>query len=227
MKWQDWKEEYLEILRDMGYSMKNEIESLRIGSMAAMQHRNVLKGERALSLLRLLIKERCIVFGGGPSLTNSIDATMSIIGDSALVASDGSCAELYKRGIVPDIIVTDADGNLPAEQKMNAAGACLVLHFHGDNYRKASDFARVLTGRVIVTTQAGPTEWTFNFGGFTDGDRAVLLCEEFGAQEVLLAGFDLPSWQDGSSSKKMRWAGRIIHEAEERGLNVEFLGDGQ
>ena len=30
----------------------------------------------------------------------------------------------------------------------------------------------------------------YNFGGFTDGDRAVFLAEELGAKKIFLIGFD-------------------------------------
>ena len=43
---------------------------------------------------------------------------------------------------------------------------------------------------VIGTTQIEPISDVYNFGGFTDGDRAVFLAEHFGAKEIELVGFD-------------------------------------
>jgi uncharacterized Rossmann fold enzyme len=227
MKWKEWKEEYLEITRDFGFNMQKEKEALKSGANAAMKQPNVLKGNRALLHLSERIGERCIVVGAGPSLQQALESGLfDESGGRTIVAADGACGALYSREIIPDIIVTDADGDIAAERKMNAMHSTVVLHFHGDNYPRAYEFSRSLTGDVIITTQAGPTEWTFNFGGFTDGDRAVLLCEEFGAESVLLAGFDLPTWPDEGVPRKLLWAKRIILEAEERGLNVEFFQAG-
>lgn len=222
MNWKDWKEKYLEIVRDMGYSTAREMDALRAGVNAAMLERNVLKGHSAISRISGAIKDECVVVGGGPSLDSSLGELRDLMEGRSTVAADGACGRLLENGIIPDVIVTDADGDLPSERRMNSMSSALVLHFHGDNYRRAYDFSRTLQGDVVITTQAGPTEWTFNFGGFTDGDRAVLMCEEFGASSVYLVGFDFPSWTDAAASKKLHWAKRIIQDAEERGLNVQF-----
>ena len=43
---------------------------------------------------------------------------------------------------------------------------------------------------VIGTTQAQPLGNIYNFGGFTDGDRAIFLAVALGAAEITLAGMD-------------------------------------
>jgi hypothetical protein len=64
---------------------------------------------------------------------------------------------------------------------------------------------------VIGSTQAVPLENVFNFGGFTDGDRAVYVAHEFGAGTIKLAGFffDDPVVSP-AKSKKLKWARRLI-----------------
>ena len=42
----------------------------------------------------------------------------------------------------------------------------------------------------IGTTQTNPFNKIQNFGGFTDGDRAVFLASYFGAKKVILFGMD-------------------------------------
>jgi uncharacterized Rossmann fold enzyme len=42
----------------------------------------------------------------------------------------------------------------------------------------------------IGTTQVKPLQNVYNFGGFTDGDRAVFLANEFGAINIVLVGMD-------------------------------------
>jgi uncharacterized Rossmann fold enzyme len=64
-----------------------------------------------------------------------------------------------------------------------------------------------------------------NVGGFTDGDRAVLLCEHLGARAVLLVGFETdrpPSkyshqWDPKTKPAKLAWAGRIVEACQGRG----------
>jgi hypothetical protein len=43
---------------------------------------------------------------------------------------------------------------------------------------------------VLGTTQAQPAGNLYNFGGFTDGDRALFLAVALGASEITLAGMD-------------------------------------
>jgi uncharacterized Rossmann fold enzyme len=43
---------------------------------------------------------------------------------------------------------------------------------------------------VVGTTQSEPRRKVYNFGGFTDGDRALFLAKAFGASRVTCLGFD-------------------------------------
>jgi hypothetical protein len=58
----------------------------------------------------------------------------------------------------------------------------------------------------------------YNFGGFTDGDRAVFAADELGAERITLVGFDLDD-QDVEPMKrgKLFWARKLLallgHEA--------------
>ena len=48
-----------------------------------------------------------------------------------------------------------------------------------------------LNERVIGTTQVEPFGKLYNFGGFTDGDRAAFMAHELGAGKIYLAGMNL------------------------------------
>ena len=43
---------------------------------------------------------------------------------------------------------------------------------------------------MLGTTQAQPVGNVYNFGGFTDGDRAIFLAVALNASEITLAGMD-------------------------------------
>jgi len=65
----------------------------------------------------------------------------------------------------------------------------MVIHGHGDNI----PVLERLVPRIenpIGTTQVQPRPNVYNFGGFTDGDRAVFLATAMEARLVILAGMD-------------------------------------
>ena len=68
-------------------------------------------------------------------------------------------------------------------------GANIVVHAHGDNSDKIVNVTSFFTN-VLGTTQAQPVGNVYNFGGFTDGDRAIFLAVALNASEITLAGMD-------------------------------------
>jgi hypothetical protein len=150
--------------------------------------------EPDLEGLRDLLKGReCVIFGAGPSLEEDVLA-LSLKGylDKVVIAADGatSIVKNYRR---PDIVVTDLDGKLGDLFDAWKRGAWLVIHAHGDNLPKIQDIALEIRAgkRVIGTTQLKPFGKLFNFGGFTDGDRAAFMAHALGASKIYLAGMDL------------------------------------
>ena len=81
------------------------------------------------------------------------------------------------------------DGNLDDIFLANLKGANVVIHAHGDNIDKIASLTTFFTN-IMGTTQAQPIGNLYNFGGFTDGDRAVFLAVALGASEITLAGMD-------------------------------------
>lgn len=132
------------------------------------------------------------VFGAGPSLEADLDGFLRCfdLSDAAVVAADGAVNAFHQRGLNPDIVVTDLDGGDEALVKASRSGALLVVHAHGDNIEKILQLVPRLDGRILGTTQAEPFDALENFGGFTDGDRAVFMCEEIGVKTIVVAGMD-------------------------------------
>jgi uncharacterized Rossmann fold enzyme len=106
-----------------------------------------------------------------------------------LVAADGATTALIEQKLVPDIVATDLDGNIDDILLANIRGANIVIHAHGDNIDRIASLSSFFNN-VLGTTQAQPVGNLYNFGGFTDGDRAIFLAVALGASEITLAGMD-------------------------------------
>ena len=66
-------------------------------------------------------------------------------------------------------------------------------------------------GKVMGTTQSRPFGRLHNFGGFTDGDRAVFAADDLGAASVRIIGFDLSDRNvDPVKRGKLFWAGELL-----------------
>jgi len=184
MRWQLWKPRYDRI-----------VERLGLGKRADEGAASVLDSFLPIPNIRGLedvIRGReCIIFGAGPSLDVDLEK-LERAGylSKVLIAADGATSAVlrYRR---PEIIVTDLDGKLEDQLEAWRRGAWLVVHAHGDNVAQVCDIAPKLKERVIGTTQVEPFGKLFNFGGFTDGDRAAFMAWELGASKIYLAGMDL------------------------------------
>ena len=133
----------------------------------------------------------CVVLGAGPSLDEDLEK-LERRGwmDKSLISADGATSALLKYR-PPDIIVTDLDGNVGDQLDAWSHGSWLVLHAHGDNLDQIRKVAPRIDRRVLGTTQVEPFGKLFNFGGFTDGDRAAFMAHELGASRIYLVGMDL------------------------------------
>ena len=203
MQFATWEPIYLAILDDFGFSMSGDEDAAKLLS-------ELLSGlENCLSTADARVRgRRVVVFGNAPSLDRELDDLQ--VKDGVFLAADGATAVLLRRGILPDIIVTDLDGSFPDILKANREGSITVVHAHGDNLDALSRYVPLLEG-VIGTAQCRPPEGLYNFGGFTDGDRCVFLAKELGAASIKLVGFD---YEDDSVTprkrRKLAWAKRLI-----------------
>ena len=206
MKFEDWDPFYEKILAEFGYSRDEDRRAARF----------LDENVEAFDLSRLealLRNENVAVVGDAPSLEPS-----SVPEDAVVVAADGAAKRLAEAGVNVDVIVTDLDGAPAHAAEASHEGTVVAVHAHGDNVdaleRYLSDFD---VSNVLGTTQAAPSAFDalYNFGGFTDGDRAVFLADEFGASHIELVGFDFEA-AEGEKREKLRWARRLLENLGER-----------
>ncbi|MCI4330482.1 MAG: DUF115 domain-containing protein [Thermoplasmata archaeon] len=133
-----------------------------------------------------------------------------------VLAADGAASRCLDAGIVPEIVVTDLDGPVPAEVLANSKGAAVVLHAHGDNLEALDRWAPEFHRNVVGSWAGKPEPRLLDVGGFTDGDRAAFLASALGARRVLLWGFEFanvdeePPGQRLRKLAKLRWAREVL-----------------
>ncbi|MDW5563702.1 MAG: 6-hydroxymethylpterin diphosphokinase MptE-like protein [Methanomassiliicoccus sp.] len=184
MDFPEWEPHYLRIVREFGFSVtEDEQAAHRLASLGAN------KTMCGPDCLRRRIGKEVTVVGHGPALEAEL-RTGPLQG--TVIAADGATSTLvHSIGKVPDIIVTDLDGDIADQLSASAQGAVAVILAHGDNVEALERYVPWFTGPLTLTTQARPFDRVYNFGGFTDGDRAVMLARHFGARKVHLVGFDM------------------------------------
>jgi uncharacterized Rossmann fold enzyme len=209
MKFEDWEPIYKLILDDMGFDrVKDERAALMLSEMLEIKA-GEKNGTVGIDVLRRAVKGRDIlVCGKAPCLKDEIKTVD--FKKYVTIAADGAASILMNKGITPDIIVTDLDGNMDDEARAGEFGAIMVVHAHGDNLEALKKEVPRLK-RVIGTTQSKPLKNVYNFGGFTDGDRSVFLAKEMGARTITLIGFDFKDENvTPLKKKKLVWAEKLI-----------------
>lgn len=181
----DWKTRYAKICEKLGIDPQFDEDATKV--LDAMVREPDLR-----ELAQDIENKDVLIFGCGPSLEEDVRRIKKgqLHERSTLIAADGAVEALLKVDIVPLVNVTDLDGNIKSIIEANKLGAITVVHAHGDNVPLLVDTLPRLKGAVIGTTQTAPTEKIKNFGGFTDGDRAVFMAVHFRARKILLAGMD-------------------------------------
>lgn len=176
-----WQEKYQKILDEFDYDRSKEIRSANILN-------SLLKTRLRLDILEDKIKNKTVfVVGAGPSLGFSLRYIKKFRNFTKIVA-DGATHALIKNEIMPDIVVTDLDGNLEYLKKASDLRSIMIVHAHGDNINR---LAHVTSFKCCLgTTEDTPFGKIRNFGGFTDGDRCVFLANHFGASKIILIGMD-------------------------------------
>lgn len=206
MQFATWESIYNQILQDFGFSSTRDEEGAQLLA-------NLLQGRcNFLAIAQERVGGReTVVFGNAPSLDQEMDMLPPL--DAALIAADGAVAVMLKKGIVPDIVVSDLDGPFPAIHQACQRGAIVVVHAHGDNLDALKRYVPQLEN-IIGTCQCRPPAGLYNFGGFTDGDRSVFLAKEIGASSIKLVGFDFDDQSvTPRKRKKLAWAKRLIEVA--------------
>lgn len=217
MDWTHWQPTYEAILADFGWDARDdEAAARRLDAMVPPG------GWRNVGT-ELKHRPRAVVVGCGPRLE---DLRASDLGQAIVVAADGATQRLREIGVLPRVVVTDLDGDREALLWAARQGASMVVHAHGHNVERLA-MVPELGPLVAGSCQCDPAPFARlrNVGGFTDGDRAVLLCQHFGVKDIALAAFDFdgpPSryshtWDPVTKTRKLRWARRIVEAAAKSG----------
>ena len=196
MRLEEWFRIYVEIARDFGYSIDEDRRAAKI--------LKELAGDKLLdkAVLEDVISGREVVVIGG-AVKDSVD------GEVIITAGKSLSKWLKISSRVPDVHVTDLEEKFEDLKFLEENGCLLVIHAHGDNIHLIEKLVPKLNS-FIATTQAEPFDKVYNFGGFTDGDRAAIIAKEFGARKIVLHGFELKG--EGVKGRKLLWARKILEK---------------
>ncbi|NQS77621.1 MAG: DUF115 domain-containing protein [Methanoculleus bourgensis] len=200
MRFADWEPHYTAILEYFGFEREADEAAARLLAELA-------DGRDDLGLLESLIRDRTVtVCGNAPCLAEELDRV-----EGTVLAADAAAEVLVDHGIRPDAVFTDLDGATDAFVDLSRQGTVMVVHAHGDNVPLLRHWVPLLPGPLVATTQAAPLPHVHNFGGFSDGDRAVFAADEIGAARVRIIGFDLADRNvDPVKRGKLFWAGELL-----------------
>lgn len=201
MRFEDWGPHYTAILEYFGFEREADEAAARLLA-------DLADGRDDLGLLEVLIRGRTVtVCGNAPCLSTELDRI-----EGTVLAADAAAEVLADHGIRPDAVFTDLDGATDAFIDLSGKGTVMVVHAHGDNVPLLRHWVSRIPGPLVATTQAAPLPHVHNFGGFTDGDRAVFAADELGAASIRIVGFDLADKDvDPLKRGKLYWAGELLH----------------
>lgn len=215
MDFEAWEPFYEEIRNDFGFSRAAD-------EAVAAELDQCLGGIRISDAeLRTLLRGKVVtVAGNGPNVGAEIKNSRGV-----LVTADEATSVALEHGLLPAILVTDLDGEVSDQVKANAEGTIAVIHGHGDNGPAVREWAPRFSRKTVATTQSRATGALRNFGGFTDGDRAVFLADHFGAARIHLVGFDFerPNAKDRdlrTKQRKLDWAYILLGSLERGDLEL-------
>jgi uncharacterized Rossmann fold enzyme len=208
MNFTDWEPMYEAILADFGFGRAAD-EAIRDRAAAFAKPFDLDRLDCAGATVA--------VAGAGPSLESTGDLELARGADLVFAASTAT-DRLVAEGVTVDAMVTDLDKNPETGRERTERGVVVVAHAHGDNGDLVDEWLpRYDTANTLVTTQAAPVDAVANYGGFTDGDRAVFLADHCGADRLVFPGWDFDDPDvDGMKARKLDWAERLLHLLERR-----------
>jgi len=199
MEFRVWEPHYCEILEYFGFDRGRDEEAARL--LALLMPRDNL-----LYLAALAFDKPVTVCGNAPCLKDELDKIQGVV-----FAADAASDVLDAYGIRPDAVFTDLDGASDRLLALNKEGTIVVVHAHGDNIALLKHWVPLFEGPLVATTQGTPLPHVHNFGGFSDGDRAVFAADELGAEQITLIGFDLDDKAvDPVKHGKLIWARKLL-----------------
>jgi hypothetical protein len=199
MEFKDWEPHYCEILEYFGFDRAGDEEAARLLAL-------LLPRDNLLSLAALTCDNPVTVCGNAPCLKDELGKIHGVV-----FAADAAADVLDKNGIRPDAVFTDLDGASERLIELNKEGTIVVVHAHGDNIALLKHWVPLFKGPLVGTTQGTPLPHVHNFGGFSDGDRAVFAADELGAEQIRLIGFDLDDKNvEPVKRGKLCWARKLL-----------------
>lgn len=218
MRYVEWEPTYFEIIEDFGYSLAEDEKAAKTLSQLLRQPQRLENPEQWLTSMisgnNALIIGPCISADEIEGELRRKDGN-----DRQVVATVGEGTKnILKADIVPEIVVTDLDGFPDHDLQSSRKGSVAIIHAHGDNISSLETWTPKFKARVIPTCQCAPINEVYNWGGFTDGDRAFCIFKHFGAEKISLLGFDFrklcgsKSVDNAIKKKKLQWAEKIIEQ---------------
>jgi len=199
MTWPNWKKEYNRIVSILDLDKKADYQaSSKLEEYLLDLSPN--RKESIVELLKDILHQPVVIAGAGPSLETDFNSFYQLnhIKKVNLIAVDGATTLFHQKNVVPSIVITDLDGNLTSIQWSILNGSVVLIHAHGDNLIRVEDFFQnhltaIKQNHVWGTTQCKTDQILFNYGGFSDGDRAIILSFYFQSPVIGLIGFDFGS----------------------------------
>jgi len=223
MEWAEWRPIYLELMDDLGFDIRADVKSAEILSKLVLSKRIP-----DYSTIVEKLGQRVSIAGPAASLEDDVSTMPK---GETVISAGSATARLIDMGVMPDVIVTDLDGDVSSELEAIGKGALAFIHAHGDNITRIEGVVPILDGPFVPTVQCKPFGNIYNFGGFTDGDRALLMASHFGVRSIRTIGWDLdrPYPKEGSDPsmkrRKLLWAKEILSrciDRTERGRILQF-----
>lgn len=191
MDFNEWEGWYKEILETLGFLRDDDEKTAELldkildekGCLTIEQFFDEMTEKKDTS--------KFIVVGAGPSIKKHIKYVKENydLNDYLIVSADGATTAMLEDDLVPDIVATDLDGKMEDLLAANSLGSYFVIHAHGNNEELIDNWTTKFD-KILGTTQSVPIGHLYNFGGFTDGDRAMFFAIALGCEEMVLAGMD-------------------------------------
>ncbi|MEN3048116.1 MAG: 6-hydroxymethylpterin diphosphokinase MptE-like protein [Candidatus Caldarchaeales archaeon] len=186
-----WKAEYARIVDELGIDPEGDRRASEFLSRVFRDAPCVLRG-----LSGAVGRKLSIVVGASDNVHEDLRSLEHVLhgfrDDVYLVSADSATPALLGAGLVPDAVVTDLDCPEQELLKAYSRGSFFFVHGHGDNLDALSRLTVKLRDRAEPTCQVpDPVGHVHNFGGFTDGDRAVHVASALGCRTIVLVGMCL------------------------------------
>ena len=191
MDFNEWEGWYKEILETLGFLRDDDEKTAELLDKI-LDEKGCLTIEQFFDeMMEKKDTSKFIVVGAGPSIKKHIKYIKENydLNDYLIVSADGATTAMLEDDLVPDIVATDLDGKMEDLLAANSLGSYFVIHAHGNNEELIDNWTTKFD-KILGTTQSVPIGHLYNFGGFTDGDRAMFFAIALGCEEMVLAGMD-------------------------------------